>query len=454
MKLLIIGLGLGVLACAAESPTVEGNWLGNLTVQGVTLRLLVHLKSGATGLTGVMDSIDQSAQGIPMDQVEFTGGQLSFHVPSIAGAFQGSLTEAGAISGTWSQGAGAWPLQLKRTTEPVTLHRPQEPKPPFPYVAEEVGYDNPQAKDVRLAGTFTHPKGAGPFPAVLLITGSGKQNRDEEIFGHKPFLVIADYLTRRGIAVLRVDDRSAGGSTGNFAASTTEDFATDVTAGVHYLLTRADVDKKHIGLLGHSEGGVIAPMVAARMPQVAFIVLLAGTGLPGDQIVAGQTAKLNLLAGATPQQAAESREFELKLLTIVKTEPDPVERDKKLLAMASGNPGLEKTLQAQLPTLNSPWYRYFLALDPRPILEKVKCPVLALNGSQDAQVDPDKNLPAIQSALKAGGNLDVTTRVVPGVNHLFQESKTGAVSEYGNIEQTISPQVLSLIGDWIQKHTS
>jgi pimeloyl-ACP methyl ester carboxylesterase len=333
-------------------------------------------------------------------------------------------------------------------TEPVELKRPQEPKPPFPYIAEEAGYDN---GEVHLAGTFTKPKGDGPFPAVLLITGSGQQNRDEEIMGHKPFWVLADYLTRRGIAVLRVDDRGIGGSTGIFRTSTTADFATDVTAGVTYLLSRGDVDKTHAGLIGHSEGAIIAPMVAAKMPQVAFIVMLAGTALPGDQIVAGQTYQANILAGATPEQAAKAREFEAKLLAIDVSETDPAAREKKMLALADGETAVQKTLREQMPALQSPWYRYFLAYDPRPALTKVKCPVLALDGSKDTQVGAEQNIPLIQAALKEGGNHDVTVKIFPGVNHLFQDANTGAVAEYATIEQTISPAVLKTIGDWIEK---
>jgi pimeloyl-ACP methyl ester carboxylesterase len=442
IKLLIVGFALGVPASATELPRPVGDWLGVLSFNGVNLRIALHIKETAA-------SLDQGARGIPLDHVSIADGKLSLQIAALHASYEGKFDSAGmSLSGTFSQGGASLPLDLKPTSGPVELKRPQEPKPPFPYVAEEVGYGN---GDVHLAGTFTKPTGDGPFPAVLLITGSGQQNRDEEIFEHKPFLLLADYLTRRGIAVLRVDDRGIGGSTGNFRASTTEDFATDVTAGVKYLLSRNDIDKKHVGLIGHSEGAIIAPMVAAKMPQVAFIVMLAGSAIPGDQIVPEQTYQANILTGATPEQAAQARDFEAKLLAINVTEKDPEVREKKMLALADGHPAVQKTLREQMTALQSPWYRFFLAYDPRPALTKVKCPVLALDGSKDTQVDAAKNIPLIQAALAEGGNQDVTAKIVTGVNHLFQDANTGAVAEYATIEQTIAPQVLETIGAWIEK---
>ena len=399
-----------------------------------------------------MDAVDSGVKGIPLAVVAFANARLTFQVPTIAASYEGAFDpKSGAIDGTWSQSGIKLPLNLHRMTagEAASPKRPQEPKPPFPYLAEDVAYDNPQAPGVRLAGTLTKPKGAGPFPAVLLITGSGAQNRDEELMGHKPFLVLADYLTRRGIAVLRVDDRGTAESTGNFKTATTQDFATDTMAGVRYLLGRPEIDKKRIGLIGHSEGGVIAPMVAVKMPEVAFIVMLAGSGVSGAQVIEDQVYQGNLLAGISPEAAAQNREFEHKILNIVMSDADP---EKKILALAEGNPALQDNLKRQIPAMRSPWYLYFLAYDPRPTLEKVKCPVLALNGSKDSQVSPELNLPAIEAALKKGGNRDATVQLVPGVNHLFQNAKTGAVSEYREIEETMSPKVLETIAAWIARH--
>jgi pimeloyl-ACP methyl ester carboxylesterase len=452
---------MGLLSlCAAGSaanPTVAGDWLGKLSLNGIELRLGLHLKqNGAGEWIGSFDSLDQNAKGIPLAAVTFSGGKLKWNAPSIAGSYEGTYNASGdEISGSFFQREASMPLRFARATEPVTLNRPQEPKPPFPYVTEDVSYDNPQAPGVRLAGTLTKPKGAGPFPAVLLITGSGPQDRDEAIFGHKPFLLIADTLTRRGIAVLRVDDRGIGKSTGNFGAATTADFATDVEAGLNFLLARKDIARKHVGLLGHSEGGLIAPIVARKMPEVSFIVLLAGPGVPGDQILAEQTYRLNLLAGIPEETAVKDREFERQLLAIVKGENDPAKREQQIGALTADLPDdVKRSIKNQMAALGSPWFRYFLALDPAPELAGVKCPVLALIGSKDSQVPAEQNMPALQAALRKGGNPDVTTAVLPGLNHLFQECTTGAPAEYGKIEQTMSPKALDVIADWIQKHTS
>ena len=434
---------------AADTPPLAGDWQGTISFNGLEQHLAVHLKSNGGSWTGSMDAVDSGVKGIPIQGVAVQDFKLSFQVPKVQGSYEGTLdAKTDVVSGTWSQGPLKLPLALHRMTGLAGPNRPQEPKPPYPYVSEDVAYDNPQAAGVRLAGTFTKPKGSGPFKTVLLITGSGPQNRDEEIMDHKPFLVLADYLTRRGVAVLRVDDRGVGESTGKFAAATTQDFATDVMAGVRYLLGRADVDKKKIGLIGHSEGGVIAPMVAVKMPEIAFIVLMAGTGVPGHAVIEDQVYQMNLIGGASAEQAAQAREAEQKILSLVMSEPDP---EKKILAMVNGNAAAEARLKAQIPGLMSPWYRYFIEYDPRPALEQVKCPVLALDGSKDSQVSPELNLPAIEGALKKGGNRDVTVELVPGVNHIFQTAKTGAVSEYREIEETMSPKVLAIIGDWVEK---
>jgi uncharacterized protein len=449
-----IGLLLFVASClslpAADAPQFAGDWQGIITFNGASQHLAFHLRTARDAWAGTMDVVDRSVTGIALAEIGFSGSKVSFRVPSIQGSYEGTLdAKSGVISGTWSQGGVQLPLGLRRAAPAAAPKRPQEPKPPFPYMAENVAYDNPQAPGVRLAGTFTRPKEGGPFRTVLLITGSGPQNRDEALMGHKPFLVLADYLTRSGIAVLRVDDRGVGESTGNFKTATTADFATDTMAGVRYLLSRGDVDKKHIGLIGHSEGGAIAPMVAVKMPEIAFIVLLAGPGVPGEQVIEDQTYQLSLLAGISPEIAAQNRELEHKVLEAVLSDTDA---EKKVLALAAGNPALEQRLKSQLPGLMSPWYRYFLAYDPRPTLERVRCPVLALNGSKDSQVSPELNLPAIEAALHKGGNKDVTAEIVPGANHLFQDAKTGAVSEYSEIEETMSPTVLETIAAWVAKH--
>jgi pimeloyl-ACP methyl ester carboxylesterase len=341
----------------------------------------------------------------------------------------------------------------------TALNRPQEPKKPYPYDEEEVGYEN-KRDGVKLAGTLTLPRGKGPFPATLLITGSGPQDRNESLLGHKPFLVLADYLTRQGIVVLRVDDRGVGGSTGSVPDSTTENFAADVTAGIEFLKTRKEIDPKQIGLIGHSEGGLIAPMVAAQNGDVAFIVLMAGTGLTGEEILYLQGALILKAGGASAEQLAKQRATQEGMFKILKEEKDPATAEKRLHEELSRNlteeakKKSEQAIAAQIKRANTPWFRYFLTLDPRPALRKVKCPVLALNGENDLQVPATENLREIEAALKAGGNKDVTIVSLPKLNHLFQTSETGSMSEYAKIEETIAPVALKTIGDWILKRTT
>ena len=327
------------------------------------------------------------------------------------------------------------------------VNRPQTPKPPFPYRSEDVGYENTVQK-VHLAGTLTLPEGKGPFPVVLLITGSGQQDRDESLLGHKPFLVLADYLTRRGIAVLRVDDRGAGGSTGDFAASTTADFVTDVQAGVAFLKTRADIDQKHIGLIGHSEGGIIAPIVAANDPSVAFIVMMAGSGVPGDQILLFQEKLAMEVAGVAPDKVAHNIAVNRKIFDVIETDVDTATARKQIVALLADQPAAIADQTAAAFT--GPWLRWFAKYDPAPTLRRVHCPVLAIGGSKDVQVPVVLNLPAIRAALKS--NPDATVEELRGLNHLFQTAGTGNPDEYAKIEETISPSALKVMGDWITAH--
>jgi len=324
-------------------------------------------------------------------------------------------------------------------------------KPSAPYVEENVSYANSDAPGVTLAGTFTEPRAGGPFPAVLLITGAGPQDRDETISGHKPFLVLADYLTRRGVAVLRVDDRGTAQSTGNFDGATTQDFASDGEAGVRYLLSRSDVDAKHVGLIGHGEGAIIAPMVAVNVPQVSFLVLLAGTAVPGEDVLLAQTEEAEAAAGIPDEQIEADERIGAALYRLVRAgKPEADLREALFKAPSSYKPFIEHW-QRQLHHLESPWLRFFLSYDPAPTLEKVRCPVLALDGERDTDVVPEQNIPAIRAALKRGHNHDATVRVLPDLNYMFESVKTGA--EYKSAPETMSPVALDLIGSWIEKHT-
>jgi pimeloyl-ACP methyl ester carboxylesterase len=316
---------------------------------------------------------------------------------------------------------------------------------------------------VKLAGTLTLPHGEGNFPAVVLITGSGTQDRDGTVPGHRPFLVLADYLTRKGIAVLRVDDRGVGGSALGSLSATTENFVGDVLTGVEYLKSRKEINATQIGLIGHSEGGIIAPMAAVRSEDVAFIIMLAGSGQTGEDVILTQLALLQKGSGANPETIAQVIDFQKSLFAIIKSEPDDKLAEQKindLMAKLRSKmneqqlkefANVEGDIKAGLPVILSAWYRYFLAYDPRPTLEKVKIPVLALIGENDVQVSAKENLALISAALQTGGNKDFTVKSFPKLNHLFQTSQTGLPNEYGEIEETIAPVVLETVSEWILK---
>ncbi len=444
-----------------SNQSIEGGWEGTLDFGGAKLRLVLKVSKAADGsLTAKADSPDQGATDLPVDTISLKDGAVRFEMKRLLASFEGTLNkEASEIAGEFNQGGMSVPLTLKRTAKPTAVNRPQEPKKPYPYDEEEVGYEN-KRDGVKLAGTLTLPRGKSPFPAVLLITGSGPQDRNESLLGHKPFLVLSDYLTRQGIAVLRVDDRGVGGSTGSVQNSTTENFAADVMAGIEFLKTRKEINPKQIGLIGHSEGGLVAPMVAAQNGGVAFIVLMAGTGLTGEEILYLQGALILKANGASTDQLAKQRSAQESTFKILKEEKDPAAAEKRLREellkslTEEERKKSEQTITVQIKQVNSPWFRYFLTLDPRPALQKVKCPVLALNGENDLQVPVNENLREIEAALKTGGNKDVTIARLPKLNHLFQTSETGSPNEYIKIEETIAPVALKTIGDWILKQTT
>ncbi len=445
---------------------VEGLWMGSLELQGgQELRILFNISTGTDGLpTASMDSPDQGVSGIPVEKLSYKDGNLRLEVTSIRGVFEGVLKEDGtALEGEWKQYEMDFPVVLTRIDEKPEIRREQDPVKPYPYDEEEVVYENTEA-GIKLAGTLTTPGSEGPFPAVLLITGSGKQDRNEEVFGHRPFLVLSDYLTRQGIAVLRVDDRGVGGSTGNFSNVTTEDFAEDAVAGVEYLKSREDIDPDRIGLIGHSEGGLIAPIAAVRSPDVAFIVLMAGPAVTGEEIILAQS-RLVAEADGVPEETIAKNDALLKdIFSVLKTEENDSIAGEEIRGLITDmvenlseeekqySSYTEESLDTEIKVLVSPWTRYFLTYDPKTTLMEVECPVLAINGEKDLQVPPEENLAAIEEALEAGGNEDYTVKELPGLNHLFQTAQTGSPSEYVSIEETMSPAAMELIGDWILEH--
>jgi pimeloyl-ACP methyl ester carboxylesterase len=455
------GLARDRAQAASAAPTLAGTWSGTLTTPAAALRLSLTVTAAADGgLVGVLDSVDQG-QKLPVSALTSQNGVVRFQVPSVGGSFEGTLSPDGSqVQGTWTQGGGSLPLLFTRGALPPPRKRPQEPSKPYPYIEEQISYVNRPA-GVTLAGTLTRPREAGKAPAVLLISGSGAEDRDETVFGHKPFLVLADYLTRNGIAVLRVDDRGVGGSSGQTSTSTSEDFAGDVLAGVAYLKTRSEIDSARIGLIGHSEGGLIAPIVASQSKDVAFLVLLAGPALPGEEILHLQAAAIMKAMGASDAQIEANRQVQERMLGIVKAQSDPTTalaalrnwRDQFVAALPAPQQQPAKAqLDAQIAQITTPWFRFFLTYDPRPALTKVRVPVLALDGELDLQVPAEANLHAIEAALHTGGNQQVTIVRLPSLNHLFQTARTGTPAEYPQIEETMAPSVLKLIADWIAKH--
>jgi pimeloyl-ACP methyl ester carboxylesterase len=446
--------------------SIEGIWEGKLKVPGTELRIIFKISGNPDStLNATLDSPDQGVTGIPVEEVIFKDNTLHLEVKSAGSIFEGRVSEDFlVIEGEWKQSGQTLPLTVKRVDKAVEILRPQVPKKPYPYIEEEVAYKNKDA-GISLAGTLTLPFGDTLFPTVLLITGSGPQDRNETIYNHRPFLILADYLTRQGIAVLRVDDRGVGESTGDFPRATSEDFASDVLAGIEYLKARKEINPKQIGLIGHSEGGIIAPMVAVKSSDVAFIVLMAGTGLTGEEILYLQGALISRVMGVSEEDIAKNRQFNEKIFSLIREEKEEKTIEEKLRQMfmadwaelneeekkAIGDP--EVYLKAQLQSLLSPWLKFFLTYDPKPTLSKVKCPVLAINGEKDLQVPPKENLSAIEEALVAGGNKNFTVKELPGLNHLFQTAQMGLPAEYAKIEETISPEVLKIIGDWILEQT-
>jgi len=444
---------------------IEGIWQGTLKVQGIELRIIFKIKKDKNdALTATMDSPDQGAANIPLDTVKLEGSNLFMELKMAGGIYEGSISADGKkIEGTWKQGGLDFPLVLEHTDKVAELKRPQEPKKPFPYNEEEVAYEN-EKDEIKLAGTLTLPQGEGPYPAVLLISGSGAQDRNEGLLGHKPFLLLSDYLTRRHISVLRVDDRGVGGSTGNLSESTSIDLAEDVLSGIRFLKTRKEIDPERIGLIGHSEGGIIAPIVASKSEDIAFIILMAGTGVTGEEILYLQGELIARANGATEEDIQKARLRQELIFKVLKREKDNDSAEKALRSLyeedIAGMDEEEKkeaevsdeVFKASLKKILNPWFRFFLTFDPKTALNKVKCPVLAIIGEKDLQVPPEQNLKEIEKALKQGGNEDYTIKELPGLNHLFQTAETGAPSEYGKIEETISPSALKLIGDWLLEH--
>lgn len=437
---------------------ISGQWHGVLKVQGIQLRIVFNINQTDKAYSSTMDSPDQGAKGIPVTSTNYENSILELEISNAGIQYEGTLDKNNTFVGTFIQGGQSFPLVLtKEEIEKEKVLRPQEPTKPYPYHSEEVKFENTKDKIV-LVGTLTLPERNGKFPAVILISGSGPQNRDEELLGHKPFLVLADYLTKNGIAVLRFDDRGTAKSTGDFKNATTFDFATDVEYAIKYLQTRKEINKNSIGLIGHSEGGIIAPIIASKNKDIDFIVLMAGSTLRGDKLLLLQKYKIEMQMGIDKQVIENNQEifsgaYEIILNENLENEvlPDTLSHyfiSKYGMALP------ENQKNALINQLSSTWMINFIRLDPALYLEKVSCPILAINGNKDIQVPSKENLEVIENISRKPDRMNITIKELENLNHLFQESETGAISEYSTIEQTISPIALEEILNWILKQVN
>ena len=457
MKLLfwlLVGLSVWSVAAAQE---LSGQWHGELELPGTPLAVGLSFSQTPGGLRGTIDIPAQGVNELPLTDLTQKGKSVMFGLQGIPGdpRFDGKLSASGErakLAGTFSQSGQSFPFTLTRGPLQAAT-RPQEPKPPFPYRREDVTVEH---GSVTLAGTLTLPQGRGPFTAVQLITGSGAQDRDETIAGHKPFLLLADTLTRAGYAVLRFDDRGVGGSTGDLAKASYDDLTGDVLAGIAYLKSRADINPERIGLLGHSEGGYLAPLAAKRSPDIAFVILMAGPAVSGEKVLVLQN-RLILKSLGRPEAQIEAQVKYIKELSARLEEKDyraaRALARQQIKAQFSELPAAQRpspaaqtqTIRAYLASL--PSLRGFLVYDPKAALAALRMPVFAFYGSKDVQVPASQNAPVMRKLL--GNDPDATVRVFPGLNHLMQPAQTGAVSEYAQIETTVAPVVLETLVKWL-----
>lgn len=462
-RLLLLSLSIllsSVISLSAQSPTWTGDWYGTLDVGVAKLRLIFHVASGPDGsLTATMDSPDEGASDLPLDSVITQSDSLQFIIRKGKVSYTGVYrSEQQLIEGTFVQGLINLPLTLSRE-KLAGLPRPQTPHPPFPYQADRVRI--PSLVDTHhLAGTLTLPKRT-PAPAVVLVTGSGPQDRDESIFEHKPFAVIADYLTKRGIAVLRYDDRGFGASTGSFGQATTQDFATDLAAAVAFLRKDPRIDPQRLVVGGHSEGALVGSIVASRDKQIAGLLLMAGPGLQLDSVLNLQDKAMRLQLGQSPElistwitarntiyrivrASASSADFQAHIDSQAATILAPFSKREQLVLGVN----TENLAKAFTP-LGQPWMKALIDEDPATYLAQIQCPTLAIFGEKDLQVPPTENQAAMQAAIPS--TVSVQFEVFPSLNHMMQTAETGMVTEYQSIEETISPAVLARIDAWLQE---
>lgn len=438
---------------------VEGDWTGSIVLPSGDLAIEVQLGQLAGQWSGSCDIPAQGAAGLKLDAIVVEGDEVGFRLRGVPGepTFRGKL-EGERIVGSFTQSGMSFPFSLSRAVGGKrSVVRPQDPGEPLPYRSEEMRVS---VGPVELVGTLTLPPGPGPFPAVLLLSGSGAQDRNSEVFGHRPFLVLADALTRNGVAVLRLDDRGVGESEGSLGVVNHRDLAEDALRSVDVLRAHDAIDPACVGLIGHSEGGLVAPLAAVRSKEIAFIVLLAAPGVPGDELLVRQVELLSRAAGLADADLAKIRRAQRQLLDGVRVGVSGA-RQRELVealirAQSSGaatgaalQSAIDSAVEGTMGQLRTPWFVEFVAYDPRPALRLLTVPVLALGGALDLQVDPAQNLPEIQRALEVAGNPHVEIHEFPQLNHLFQTATTGSPGEYFSIAETFAPAALEKIVGWI-----
>jgi pimeloyl-ACP methyl ester carboxylesterase len=451
--LVLICLLLGINSLTAQK--IQGIWSGTLKIQETQLRINIHVDGNSeSGYSAKFDSPDQGAFGIPFSVVSFENNKLACSDKAMGIAYEAEL-EHDELKGVWMQGGMSLPLNLVRGTEPTLPNRPQEPTGDLPYKSKDVEVINAKA-GVTLSATLTIPAGDGPFPAVILVSGSGPQDRNSEVFGHKPFLVLSDYLTRNGIAVLRYDDRGVGQSTGDFGTATSLDFAQDAEAAFNFLKSQPTINPKKTGIIGHSEGGMIAPMVAATNKEIGYVVLIAGPAVSIDELLIAQTTAIAKSNGASDDEIAPVVDFNNSFYQYVQNQTSvdsSLNNLEDFLAKNSPKNSDGETepideMKKYLTPMLTPWFQYFISYNPQENLSKMKCPVLAIYGSLDLQVPSTLNINVLEPIFQKS-KIKHTIIELKNHNHIMQVASTGSVNEYVQIEQTFSPEALETISNWI-----
>ena len=464
-SIIIIMLFNGVSICQHNEPELNnedfqfliGNWTGtiNAGVMKFTFVFKFWIDDDKT-LKGTLDSPEQDLKDIPVNEIIIKDDSLKLDIRSIQRKYYAVMNNNDKVIDGWyiRNGQINLPLVLKKTESELILNRPQMPKKPYPYKEEEVTFIN-ENDGTRLEGTLTIPDGKVPFPAVILISGSGAQDRDESFFGHKTFLVITDYLTRNGVAVLRFDDRGVGGSSGDHLQATSKTNSEDIIYATGFLRSRKDIHKRKVGLIGHSEGGLIASIVASKCPQIAYIILLGAPGTSIEENLYQQNEMIRMAEGESSNMIGLYNSLQKQIFSIIKEEANDSVAAEKLRSAYTMNryhllsPEQKKNIDTRINDLLTPYFKDIIKCDPSPFLQNVKCPVLAITGKKDLQASPTINLAAMDEAFKSGGNKNYKLIELPGINHMMQTCKKGTISEYANIEETISPLVLNTISQWI-----